>query len=174
MANKKGNGRDTRYRDVQMREDAKADRCLVSPECAKFLLEDGETESIEPQTVQLSDGERYTCIAKFDARWCKKSNPVTGRIVLYVAPGIREQAIFPKNQTLQARGSTIAPIEGRPRTSGITRSSAWSGHAQLTVHSEQKKEDAKRDKEAKKVNQTTVQENRDKKIQELANNTKKP
>jgi hypothetical protein len=42
------------------------------------------------------------------------------------------------------------------------------------MRTEQKKEDAKRDQEAKKVNQTTVQENRDKKKQELANNTKKP
>ncbi|KAK5449816.1 hypothetical protein LTS15_008388 [Exophiala xenobiotica] len=174
MANNKGNGGSIRFQDVRMREDAKVDRCLVSPACAKSLLGDGETESIEPQTVELSDGKRYSCIAKFDARWGKKSEPSTAPIVLYVAPDIREQAIFPKNQTLQTRGSTIAPLEGRPRNSGITRASALSGRAQLTVYTEQKKEDAERDKEAKKVNQTTVQENQVKKKQEFANNTKKP
>jgi hypothetical protein len=120
MANKKGNGRNTRYREVKMREDSKVDLCLVSETTAQKLLEDGKPEPCGPITVVLSDGKTYQCVARFEARWCEKANPESDKITLYVAQGINDMAIFPKNKRLSKSGSTIAPIEGKPRTAGIT------------------------------------------------------
>src|ERR1700744_4612117 len=87
MANKKGNGRNTRYQNVQMREDASVDRHLVSEKVANALLADGKPESITPESVQLNDGKSYRCTAKFNARWCRKGDPLSEPITLYVTHG---------------------------------------------------------------------------------------
>ncbi|KIY02137.1 uncharacterized protein Z520_02275 [Fonsecaea multimorphosa CBS 102226] len=158
MANKMRNGRNTRYRDIVMREDSNlVDRHLVSKEIARKLLEDGEPESIEPESVSLSDGKTYQCVAKFEARWWDKENAITAGVTLYVTEGIKDVVFFPKNQRLRTSGSTLAPIESRPRTS------------------EEKREDAKRDEEAKRTTQVTVSENRAKKkeaLKKAANETR--
>jgi hypothetical protein len=121
MANNKGNGPITRFRDVQVHQDSMLDCCLVSESSATTLLGECEPETISPQTVPWSGGRAFSCSKKFEARWCYKGEPYTQPVTLFITPGLRDGAIFPESliSRTSSSGAPLAPVEFRPKNQSM-------------------------------------------------------
>jgi hypothetical protein len=121
MANNTGNGPITRFQDVQVHQDSMVDCCLVSESSATTLLGKCKPESVALRTVSGSGGMEFSCSQKFEARWCYKGEPYTQPVTLFIAPGLRDGAIFPKNliSRISSSGVPLAPVEFRPKNQSM-------------------------------------------------------
>ena len=126
MANKKGGGTSTPgFQDVRMHENAgmKPACYLISESTAAKLLGGSAADQLKkPCIVETSDGGKYTCNEKLEARWIYSwAHPQTEKITLFIAPGLQKDALFFQGQAANKNSSAdyIALIEGPSQTPGM-------------------------------------------------------
>jgi len=138
---------------VQVHQDSTLECCLVSESSATTLLGECKPEPVDLQIVSGNGGRVFNCSQKFEARWCYKGEPYTQPVTLFIAPGLRDGAIFPESliSGISSSGAPLAPVGFRPKNQ---------------TH---KEKDVKREAEAKKVNEDTIKKIQDKKKEDFGN-----
>ena len=89
---------------------------------AKLLGGSAAGQLMKPCIVETSDGGKYTCNEKLEARWIySRAHPQTEKITLFIAPGLQKEALFSQGRLADRNSSAdyIAPIEGPPQTPGM-------------------------------------------------------
>ncbi|OQU97082.1 hypothetical protein CLAIMM_03079 isoform 2 [Cladophialophora immunda] len=113
------------FQDVRMFEDAAINPacCLISESTAARLRGKHATDQLaDPWIVETSDGRKYRCVQKLEARWTRaRTIPETEAITLYIAPDLPMEALFCKGVATNRSSSSgcIATIEGPPQTPGM-------------------------------------------------------